>query len=479
MNKPSVKKNYLYNLFYQILTLVMPLITTPYVSRVLQVDGIGEYSFTLSVVSYFAMFGTLGLNTYGQLQVAGKKDDIIGTSTVFFEISILKAVLMAISSLVYTVYVLKTMQYKSMFIVMYLYLIYTALDITWFFQGIEEFKKIVLRNYVIKLAGVALIFLFVKSKGDLILYGIVLQGIGALGSISIWPYLLGRIRLVKNIRPFRHLKASFVYFIPSIAISVYTMLDKSMIGWLTNSAYQNGIYEQAHKVEQMVVVVVSSLSTVTLPRLVYLYKNNDRENISELMDSTLHFVLGLSIPMCVGLIGVSSRLIPVFLGDDFYECIPLLRVFSLLIVIVGMSNLSGKQILMAQGKQRQFNISVTAGAIFSFLFNFLLIPKLGALGAAVGSILSELLVLSIFLYFARDELKITTIFQIASKYIIASLVMLVAIEIVNINVSYDLLALILEVGCGVIVYGVMLIITRDKFAELAIHKVMDIRKKKQ
>lgn len=463
----SLKKNYIYNLIYQIFMIITPFITTPYVSRVLGAEGIGEYSYALSIVTYFGLFGLLGITTYAQVEIAKNRDDEKECNKLIAELFTLKNITMFITLLLYILLIFFVPEYKKMFVILILYLLSQFNDVAWILQGFEEFKKTVLRSIVIKLFTIICIFLFVKTSDDLYIYSIIMQGVTFIGNFTLWQYVWKYINIkniISNVKVksfFKHLKKSFVYFIPTIATSVYTVLDKSMIGWLTNSAWQNGYYEQAHKIEQILVTILTSLGTVTLPRLSYLNKNKSSGQMNSIIEKTITFILMISIPMCVGLIGISDKLIPLFLGDGYEECIILTKVFSLLLIVVGLDSTIGRQCLMATNNQKKFNIGVITGAIVNFLLNIVLIKKYGALGAAISSVIAELVILCIFIVYSKKLLKFN--FNSIIKYIISASLMYIVIYYISLLNISDFICLVLQLSCGGIIYFIVLLLLKESF----------------
>ena len=320
-NQPkSIGVNYIYNLAYQILVLVVPFILTPYVSRVLSPEGIGEFSYATTIVGYFVLAGNLGVATYGQLEIAKTRKDIGICSITFWEILLTRFITMSMSLFIYIVYVIFGHSvYKVMYRVLVVQILASALDISWLLQGLEEFKKIILRNVIIKFAGVVLVLLFVKNEGDLYKYALIMNGVTLLGNISLWSYIPGFLTKVQVTKPrmLTHLKQSFAYFIPSIATTLYLTLDKTMIEWFSETTAENGYYEQAQKIEQMAVTAVTSLSVVTMPRMALLFNEKKNDEIRIIFRKTIRFVLFMAIPMCVGLISVADIFITIYLGNGY------------------------------------------------------------------------------------------------------------------------------------------------------------------
>ncbi len=299
MKKTSLKRNYIYNIIYQISVIIMPLITTPYISRVLGANNIGIYSYTLSIVTYFSMFATLGVSTYGQLEIATYRDNKEKRSKVFWEIVMARMITTITIIVIYSVFIFFQPKYRIIYLILSLNIFGGMVDISWYFQGLEMFKLTAMRNTVIKIVGTILIFMFVKNQNDLLKYCLILQGIYFIGNLSLWKYLNKEIKIVhlEWINIVKHWKKSIIYFIPTMATSAYTVLDKSMIGWITNSEMQNGYYEQAHKIEQVIVAIVTSLGTVTMPRVAYLLKEKKEDEAKGIINNAIEFVVFLSVPM--------------------------------------------------------------------------------------------------------------------------------------------------------------------------------------
>lgn len=471
--EPSIKKNYVLNLSYQVLAVIVPLITTPYVSRVLQADGIGEYSYALSIVTYFSMIAALGVATYGQLEVAKLRYNTIERSKVFWEINLARLITTFLMIVVYEIMEPFLATNAVLYQIMLINLVAGALDISWFFQGLEEFKVTVFRNFIIKILSTVCIFAFVRSKTDLGLYACILQGSTLIGNVLLWPYLKKYLCVIniKDIKFHRHWKSSLIYFIPTVATSVYTVLDKSMIGLITKSSFENGYYEQAHKIEQILIVVLTSLGTVTLPRLAYLWDNGDKEAIGKMLKNTTDFILFLSFPMMFGLIATADKLIPVFLGNGYEPCVKMLKIFAVLLVVVGLDNTIGKQCLVATGRQNLFNRGVIVGAIVNFVCNIPLIIFLGATGAAIGSVLAECTILFIFIFYSRDVLNVRGTVKGGLRYCCLGLIMGLVTWTAGLCLPISIMGLIVQIMVGIVTYLLLLLITKDQYLMQAINVV--------
>ena len=468
VQKQSVKKNYIYNLAYQMLAVIIPLMIQPYIARVLGAGEVGAFSYTTAITGYFALVGNLGIATYGQLRVAAFRNDREKVSQIFWELAILRFLMMAASTLLFILFIcfLARPENKTLYAVLTVQIMASAIDIAWLLQGFEEFRKIVLRNTIIKVGSVILIFMFVKKQSDLYIYALIMNGSTLIGNASIWyftPSFVDRVPL-KRLNLQRHLRSCIIYFIPTIATTFYLSLDKQMIKWFTDTTVENGYYEFAQRIEQMAVTVVTSLSIVTMPRMANLFNLNAIDRMRNRLEQTIRFILLLSVPMCLGMMSVTDYLVPLYLGSGFERSATLLKIFSLLIVVVGLNNAVGKQVLMPVGRQKEYNMSVILGAFVNFGLNLLLIPHFYSVGAVIASVASETSILLAFIYYSRDYIRLGWIIKASARYVIAGAAMagVIAFSYTRLSMSWKSLAI--QVVLGGIVYVAAVLVLRDKFA---------------
>ena len=463
MSNKSLKKNYILNLTYQLLTIILPFITTPYVARVLQAEGSGAYGYTLANANFIGIFAVMGMDVYGQLQVAKYREDKVACSKLLYGICFAKLFTTVVTISVYFALESKIGMYRNLYWIMVLFFLAQAVDFTWFFQGMEEFTFIVTRNVLVKIVGIICVFAFVKEKEDVVIYALIMQGTALAGNLIVIPYLRRFIALIpiSQIRILPHIRGSMIYFIPTIATSVYTMLDKAMIGWITKSSYENGYYEQAYKIVQIVLVVVTSLRTVTLPRMVHLYSEKNYKQVKEMVDGTIRFVLLLSLPMSVGIIMVAPQLVPLFLGEGYEKCIIIVRILAVLIVVLGLSTLISGQCLTAMDKQKQANTCVIVGATINFAMNLALIPRCAALGASIATVTAETIILFMFIIYGAEYIQLKDMGRYFLKYFLCSLVMAVCIYELRYVGLQNMGLLISQIVVGVIVYFTALLLIKD------------------
>ncbi len=463
--KKSVTKNYIYNLAYQILIIILPVITTPYISRVLGVENIGIYSYTLSISAFFILFGSLGIALYGKREIAYLQKDKKKYTMAFWEIFILRVITMAISLIIFFLTFVRNGDYQNYFKILILEIIANCVDISWFFQGLEEFKKTVIRNMVVKLISVVCIFTFVKTRQDLTKYFMIYVLSMLIGNGSLWLYLPKFLVKVKfnelNVK--KHIKPTITLFIPQIAVEVYTILDRTMIGTIINDKSEVGFYDQSQKIIKMLLTVITSLGTVMLPRIANNFANGKKKKINKYMKKSFSMVFCLAFPMIFGIISVSDIFVPKFFGEGYEKVAILMNVISPIILLIGLSNVIGTQYLLPTKRQKEFTKSVVCGAIINFIINMSLIWKFGAIGASIGTVIAEFTVTVVQMYFVRNDFNVWKILKSSRNYLFSSLIMFVVCLVIKSIVRKPYFCMALQVALGGIVYLTILIILEDKF----------------
>lgn len=463
----DVRKNYIYNLIYQVLTLLLPLVTTPYLSRVLQADGIGLVSYTDSIVSYFTMFAALGIATYGQREISYVQNDVEARSHAFWETQLLKFITSFGMLLAYIPFVLFVAEKENI----YLYALLTsqflsiALNIAWFFQGIEEFGKIIARDVFIKILLLISMFVFVKTKEDLLLYVFIYCLSGILCGVTLWAYLPKYIKKVpfKSLRPFRNIRTIITLFIPTIAIQISTSLDKTMIGLITNNNYENGCYEQATKIIKMVLAVVTALGTVMIPRIGYYFEKGETETVRDWMYRSYRFVWILAIPMCIGLFFASKSFVPWFFGEGYDGVVPLLQILSILLVAIGINNVTGMQYFIPTKRENLYTLTVVIGSMVNIALNLVLVFFFQSIGAAIASVAAEVVIAVVQLVIVRKELSIALILKSSIRYLIAGAIMGVALFFESLVFPATIWFTAVMVASGAGIYFIVLLVMRDTF----------------
>lgn len=480
MARKSIKKNYFYNVSYQILTLITPLITTPYISRVLGADGVGTISYVESIASYFTLFATMGIAIHGQREISYVQDDVEKRSLVFWNTKVLQFITSLLALAGYVVFALSRMD-SVIYLIFAFNLLSVFADVSWFFQGMEDFKRIVLRNLVFKCINIAYLFLMVRTKEDIYVYALGLSFFLFLSNASLWASLPKFVKRVpiRSLHPFRAFKVVLSLFLPTIAIQIYAVLDKTMIGVITQSSFENGYYEQALKISKLVLTIVTSLGTVMIPRIGFHFENGDTKEVQCLMYRGYRFVWMTGIPLCFGLTMVSDNLVPWFFGAGYDKVADLLKILSFLILAIGINNVTGMQYLIPTKKQNTFTLTVIIGAVVNLILNSFLIRAFASTGAAVATVAAESTIAVVQLIIVRKELSPFRVLKEGVHYFIAGGAMCLMLWLVGRNMSATIRNTVLLVIIGVVTYGAVVLLERDEFVLSNIRTVVNHQRKRK
>lgn len=450
---------------YQVLILILPIVTTPYISRVLGAEKVGIYSFTISIVTYFSLFGTLGVSLYGQREIAYARENKSKRKKTFFEIIFFRFITMSLSIAVYFFVFARNNEYQEYYQILLLYLLAAAFDISWFFQGMEEFKKTVTRNVIVRIISVCCIFLFVKTQEDLSKYLLIYSLADFLGNLSLWLYLPKYFKGVEikhlNIR--RHMIPIVLLFIPQIAIKLYNIIDRTMIGYMIAEKSELGNYEEAYKLINVLFTVVSSLSIVMVPRIASVFASGDKKKLNDYIIKSFRFTFFLAFPMMMGIITISKEFVPIFLGEGYDKVAIIINILAPMLVLCGITNVIGTQYLLPTKRQKEYTLSILGGLIVNIVLNLVAISFYGAIGAAVATTISQLVVACVQIYYVKREISIKRVLKSGKKYGIVSVVMLVFCIGIGMIVPNGIASVIAKVMVGVVVYFFMLIALGDKY----------------
>ena len=319
------------------------------------------------------------------------------------------------------------------------------------------------------------IFTFVKTTNDLSIYLWIYVLSTLIGNLSLWPYLTKYLRKVKikEINVIKHIKPTIELFIPQIAIQIYTVLDKVMIGSIIIDKAEVGYYEQSQKVIKMLLTIVTSLGTVMVPRMANAYVNSNKKQLKEYMQRSFNFVFLLAFPMILGIISISKNFVPLFFGTGYDKVVVLMNIISPILLAIGLSNVIGTQYLLQTKKQKKFTISVVIGAVTNFTINILLIKRYGAIGASIGTVIAEAFVTIIQFWFIREDFNIKEIIKLTEKYLISSVIMFISCIFIGRIINDNLNSIIVQISIGMIIYIGCLIIMKDKFTLSIIVKLKE------
>lgn len=390
----SENKNFIINVAYQLLTYLFPLITVTYISRTLGVDNVGIYSYTYSIVYMFMLVAMLGVNNYGNREIARVRDDIAKRSKKFLSIYAFQLLTGAITTVVYVGYLVTACsKYQQIAWIQLIFLLSACVDINWFYFGMEQFKLTITRNLIIKVTSIVLIFLLVKETNDLWKYTLIMAGstlASQLYLVLLLPKYIVPVK-VRMIEVVSHCKSLLILFIPVLSFGIYRVMDKTMIGEFS-SVTELGYYENAERLINIPIAVTNALGTVMLPRMAYLLKK-DKEKGTGVISDSMQLAMILSTVMALGLSIVSFDAVVVLFGEEFRKSGAILIALSPTIIAGAWANVIRTQYLIPQGIDNVYVCSTVGGAVINLVFNIILIKRYGAYGACVGTIAAEAFVM--------------------------------------------------------------------------------------
>ena len=463
----SIKKNYLLNLTNTISTLLFPLVTFPYASRVMLADGIGQVNFFTSIVSYISLFTCLGIPMYAIRETARVRDNREALSQTTMEILLLHTcltILGYVTVIVICMTVPKVTVDIPLFLLLSTSIFFTAIGCEWFYQAIEDFKYITIRAIFIKSVCVLLLFLLVHTKEDLMYYA----AYTVLGSVGNNVFNFFRLRkfihlrdiCLHDLKPFRHLKPALHIFVLNLVISIYVHIDTVMLGFMKEPAAV-GYYAGATRLTKLMLAIVSSLGTVMLPRLSNLIRIGKKEEFDRLSQKAIGFVIALSLPLFIGLFISAPMLIRLFCGPSYEPAILTLQIVSPILLFIALSNVLGIQILYPQGRENTVIFCTLIGALLNFSLNLVLIPYCSQNGAAIATCIAEFGVTFMMLIVGKKYIPVSYSFKKYHNYVVGSIFMcVVCYGVMQIGMN-DVLKLLFVVLVGMIVYGSYLYYQKD------------------
>lgn len=464
MNK--LAKNYIYTLAYQVLNLISPIITAPYLSRVLGASNLGIYSYVLSSGSIIATLSMLGIYTYGNRQIAYVREDKNSLSIEFWNIFYIKALLGIFGTFAYFAYSLMNSEITLFFIIYYPALLSEFIDCSWLFVGMEDMFPPAFKNFCAKLANVVGIFLLVKDSGDLFKYFALVSGTSLIANISIFGgikrYVCYPQKINKSIDSVKkHLKGSLILFLPQVASLFYLQIDKVMIKWITGASEQVSFYDQAEKIVTIPLSIITVMSTVIMPRLANEFNKNNTKNIEELVTVVGKIAVMVSVPMTIGMIAISRQFIPWYLGEEFTPTITCMCVISPIIIFNTLTNISGTQFFVATNQANILLKANVTAAVLNLIINAILIPKYYYVGAGLATLISSLSLVIVQYWHLSKQIDVRYIIPSLIKYGTYSLIMYIIIRVTTISFPAKVYTTIAQIAIGVVYYLLILTITND------------------
>lgn len=467
MKTKSIKLNFIMNFLLTASSILFPLITFPYVSRVLGPIGTGNVTMGTSVVSYFTMVAMLGVPTYGVRACASVRDDKLELSKTVQELLIINIGMMLIAYIAFFITIFSVPSFrimKTLYLVSSIAIVMNVIGINWLYQGLEQYSYITFISLVFKVVALVLMFALVHKADDYIWYALITI-IGEFGS-SIFNFF--RLRKLIILKPFQHydfkqhIRPMFTFFAMTVATTVYTNLDVVMLG-LMKSNYDVGLYNAAVKIKLIMVSLVTSLGTVLLPRISYYYEQNQVREFHNLISKAFSFVLLFAIPCCLYLMVFAKDTILLLSGKEFLEAVPAVIIITPTILLIGLSNITGIQVLVPTRKESLVLRSVVWGAIVDFILNLIMIPKFGSAGAALGTLAAEFVVLIVQCIYLKEllsQIKTTIEWKCLFGSLVPALIVLIGTYFFPIE---SVFLRLLIAGClFFLIYGLGLLVTREE-----------------
>ena len=464
----SVKVNYILNLINTGTQMLFPLITFPYVCRVIEADGIGQINFFQSIISYISLFTCLGIPMYAIREIARDRSDVVKMNRTAMEILLLHSMLTLVGYAIVAILCLTVPQIQvniPLFLILSLTIFFTAIGCEWFYQGIEDFKYITIRGLIIKTVSVVLLFIFVKSKTDLLYYGCYTV-FGVLGGnifnfFRLRKYFHRENIIFSELHIKRHVKPVLKVFSFSVVTSIYLQLNTVLLGFLKN-ALAVGYFAAATKVMQMLLTMSACLGSVMMPRASHLIAENKEDEFSRLIQKSYDFTLAIALPMTIGLIFCAPSLITALCGVKFEHSILPSQIIAPIILMVAISNVFGIQVLFPKGKINIVTLCCGIGAVADLILNLCLIPFFSYIGTSIAYLGAEVATTVSMYFIGRRYIPIIYFKKSHLTYALGCIVMAFALYGISLLQLPTLTILLLQGCCGVLAYFIILCICKDE-----------------
>ena len=452
--KVGTKVNFLYNMLYQIILMILPLISMPYITRILGPEELGIYSYTYSIAQYFLLFAVLGIDTYGNRNIAMFRDDKEKMSKFFSELYALQVICALLSFFIYIIYIFFfCSEHKIYFLIQTFYLFSALFDVNWFFFGLENFKLTVGIKIIIKIINFVSIFVFVKTEQDLWKYLFILSLGYFLAQSSLYYKVFNYVKFIKiEIKEvFKHFNSVLILFIPTLAKSVYRMMDKVMLGSLTGME-EVGYYEGAEKLINICLYVISAFSAVMLPRMANLVANKKYDEFNDLFDRSMELAMFIACAITFGIASISADFVPIFYGKNYESTIIITILLSFSVIFITWANIYRTMFLIPCSQDKIYVISVITGASINIIANYFLISKHGAIGAAIGTIIAEVTVALFQTILVGKKVHLKYCLKKSIPFIVFGIIMYVVLNFLSIKIGNEFIKLVIKIFLGMVVY---------------------------
>ncbi|MFV0557895.1 MAG: oligosaccharide flippase family protein [Enterococcus sp.] len=450
--KKKLAINAMYQVSFQLLKVILPLVTIPIVAHALGAQGLGRYNFINSIATYFILLMSIGTSEYSIRSIALVRESRVKRSKVFWEIECLNILLGFIVLLFYCLLVTQV-QDKLYYAIVGITVMSAAIDVNWFFAGMEEFKWITSISMIIKLIAFVAIVLLIHQPSDLKTYFLIQSMAIFLPNLLVWRKIFQYVQFTKiDLRTsWQHWTFSIQYFFGNAAINLYTNLNKTLLGiFVTQVAV--GIYTSATQLMSIFIIMADAIDTVLLPRMTHLYSQKNSDKSLRIMEEVINIQLFLSVAAMFGLMSICGNFIPWFYGNDFLILEKIIPIIAPVVILIPLGTSLACQYLLPQNRVGEFNKSVMIPAVISVGLNFVLIPRIGIMGAVLASIIAELVVVFLRLSLIYRETSFRLDLIKIGKYILSGLVMYLVIQTTTSNLAAVAGTTILQVFVGIISY---------------------------
>lgn len=453
----KVIQNYFINLGYQLLILMAPLLTIPYVSRVLGPENVGINAYTNSVMTYLLIFATFGLNMYGTNKIKREKS-VNARTKLFWEIELLQILMVVIALSVYMILTSFAARFRPYFWLQGISILAVAFDISWYFTGTNEYRKTLFRNTLIRVLGIVFILVLVKTSKDLMMYILVTGLAGLLGNLSLWPALKNHLVKIDlgSLKFIAHIKPAFLLLLPTVASQIYLTINRTLLGKL-DAISASGYFDYGSKLVMVLIAIVTAVGYVMLPVASKSAKKGNDVQLYEQLKLSMDITTGLGIALAFGIAAISGQMSTWLLGSGYEPVTALLMIIAPAVLLIGWSNVLGQQYMILKGKTTVYTAILWAGVVLNIGFDYLLIPWFGLNGAAIGLLISEIIIVIWQLAILKTELAIMGLFAEIWKYIFSGVVMFGVVYYLN-NLQFkNAHHLLFQIILGIVIYTILLI----------------------
>ena len=450
----SLAKNYFFNITYKLLNIAMPLITAPYLSRVVGAEGLGIYAYYYAIAHYFYLFGKMGLNNYGTREIAISKDSKENMSSTFSSIYTQQIISSVVMQLIYIIFCLFSVKNDGVIpIILGIYTLGCLFDIDWLYLGLEKFDKIAIKNIIVKIVTLIAIFVFVKSSSDLWIYTLIMSAGMIIGFWTLWfgvkKYV--KFRPVKIKEALKHIKPNAILLVPVLAANIYRSIDKVMLGQMSNMT-ELGYFDNAEKIIYAISGFITAFDNIMIPKCSKLIANNKEERCKQYISYTMQFLFFIILLMGSVCIGLSKHLVLIVFGNEFSRSIILSQLLAVTLIFMTWSDVIRSLWVIPRKKDKIFLVTIGTGAIVNIICNIVLIPKYEAVGSCIATIAAELSVPIVQFIFFRKELNYKKLINQQVIFVVTTVITVVFLGIIQNYFAIGIVNLIILLTIGSIFY---------------------------